>query len=72
MSFAALAHLAEGLCLRALLTLKVEKSLNNNNNNNWGRNETSKNRLVQAEVLTYMSLKFAPCTLSNSAPKFFI
>jgi hypothetical protein len=27
MSFAALAHLAEGLCLRALLTLKVEKSL---------------------------------------------
>jgi hypothetical protein len=36
MSFAALAHLAEGLCLRALLTLKVEKSLiiNNNNNNN--------------------------------------
>jgi hypothetical protein len=27
MSFEALAHLAEGLCLRALLTLKVEKSL---------------------------------------------
>jgi hypothetical protein len=27
MSFAALAHLAEGLCLRALLTLKAEKSL---------------------------------------------
>jgi hypothetical protein len=27
MSFAALAHLTEGLCLKALLTLKVEKYL---------------------------------------------
>jgi hypothetical protein len=27
MSFAALAHLTEGLCLSALLTLKVEKSI---------------------------------------------
>jgi hypothetical protein len=33
MSFAAMTHLAEGLCLNALLMLEVENSLINNNYN---------------------------------------
>jgi hypothetical protein len=31
---AAMTHLDEGLCFNALLTMKVENSINNNNNNN--------------------------------------